>query len=564
MSQLKDKRVTRREFIIKSAKATAAASLAASSIGPLSGCARIRLSGPKNEVLIKNGTVYDGTLADPITADIYIQGERIVKIGKMPEMKNCRVIDASGLDVIPGFIDIHTHSDLTFKKLGMKRFAAYGMPSLKGNHCYLNQGVTTIVTGNCGYGYTDTAQWLDIVNSLGFGSNVFHLVPHGDMRVELFGKNQPHRLTQKQLEIMKQRLTEEMEKGAIGFSSGLEYAPGLFTPTDELIEMNKVVSRYNRIYATHIRDLTAKTYHDGRSGIEVTLDEAIETARLTGVGLQISHLLIKAPLNNSHKDRIIDIVLDRIDKARQDGIAVAADQFPYPAGQTLLSSRLPVEFKDTEGVKKEFRTKDGMKRVREAIEQRFAINGPENVLIAMCPRHSDYEGRTIQEISEIEGISPSEVYIELVSGEKSPVAIFSDQDINNVNKIMARSDIVTASDAFTIPRNMYKMHPAGYGTFPRRYRQCVTERKEMSPSAAIRTMTSLPAEAFNMKQRGKIAEGYYADIAVIDLQNFRDKATFHDPHQYAEGVVHLFINGVQAMANGKATGNRGGKGLKST
>ena len=359
---------------------------------------------------------------------------------------------------------------------------------------------------------------------------------------------------------MKRRLAEELEKGAVGFSSGLEYAPGLFTPTEELIELNKVVRKYGRIYTTHVRDLTGRTSPDGRPAVEVTLDEALDTARQAKVPVQISHLLIKAPLNNSRADKLMEM----IDKARKSGLAVTADQFPYSSAQTLLSSRLPVEFKDLEGVREEFRTKEGRDLIRKAIEQRFAYSGPESIRIAMCPEHPSYEGMTLSEIAEVEGRSPSETYAELVCEKRSPMAIFSDQDERNVIEIMSKESIITASDGFTVPHGMYRMHPVAYGTFPRRFRQCVLERKEMSPSAAIRTMTSLPAETFNMKQRGKIAKGYYADLAVIDLQKFRDKATFTDPHLYAEGVVHLFVNGVQALENGKPTGKRGGRGMRIT
>ncbi len=560
MGQKKEKGMTRREFIVKTSKVMATASIALNAPGIISGCATTRPYGPMDELIIKNGTVYDGTLADPVVTDIRIRGDRITEIGKFADVKAGKVINASGMAITPGFIDVHTHSDLTFKNTGMKRFAAYAMPSWKGNYCYLFQGVTTIVTGNCGYGYTDTAYWLDIVNSLGFGSNVYHLAPHGEIRYELFGKDQPRQLTQKQLEAMKQRLEEEMGKGAIGFSTGLEPAPGLLTTTEELIELNKVVRKYNRIYTTHLRDMTGRTYPGGRPGIELTLDEAFETAKRAGVRLQISHLVIKAPMNNAKAGK----VLEMIDKARKDGITVSADQFPYPAGQTLLSSRLPAEFKDFEGIREEFRSKEGRKLISEVIAQRFAYNGPEKIMIAMYPEHSSYEGKTLKEIAEIEGKSPAEMYAEMVCEKRSPLAIFFDQDIRNVNEIMSKDNIITASDGFTIPHNMYKMHPAAYGTFPRRFRQCVMERKEMSPSAAIRTMTSLPAETFNMKQRGKIAKGYYADIAVVDLQKFCDKATFMDPHLYAEGVVHLFVNGVQSIENGKATGYRGGRGLKMT
>jgi N-acyl-D-aspartate/D-glutamate deacylase len=182
------------------------------------------------DIVIKGGTIYDGTLTKPYAADIGIQNDKIAAIGELSG-KTKKTIDARGLAVMPGLIDVHTHCDLTFKKMGLKRYLAYVMPTWKGNYNYLYQGVTTVVTGNCGYGYSDTEHWHDIINSVKFGTNVYQLVPHGMIREELFGSNQPGELNAKQLDALKMRVAEEMEKGAIGMSTGLAYAPGYLAST---------------------------------------------------------------------------------------------------------------------------------------------------------------------------------------------------------------------------------------------------------------------------------------------------------------------------------------------
>jgi len=557
MMHKKEEGCTRREFIKKTSSIVAGATIVGTVSGLASGCDNQRRNEAAYDVVIKNGTVYDGTLAVPLVADVGIKGNRIVEIGKIPEANGYHVVDAAGLAVTPGFIDIHTHCDMTFKRIGIKRFAAYVIPSFKGNHNYLYQGVTTVVTGNCGYGYTDTQYWMDLVNAVGFGTNVYHLAPHGMIRVELFGENQPRELTQKQLDAMKHRVAEEMEKGAIGFSTGLEYAPGLLSSTKELIELNKVVRKYGRIHTTHLRDQTGSAHPSGKPGIEVALEEAFEIGRRAEIPIQVSHLTIKAPFNQAKASKILDM----FEQARHEGIDVTADQFPYASGQTFLSARLPNKFKSANGVKEKYKTKEGRRQIKAAIEHRFTYSGPEKVMIALYPQNKSYERKTLVEIAEIAGKSPADCYVDMVCEPTAPLAIFFDYIQNNVNEIMSKADIITASDGLTVPGKFVKLYPACYGTFPKRYRECVINRKEMSVAAAIRTMTSLPAEKFNMKERGKIAKGYYADIAVINLNTFRALSTYKNPSQYSEGIQHLFVNGTQSIENGEATHKRSGRGL---
>lgn len=561
MSRTSDKKINRRTFLKQSA--TLSAAVAVSGMTPLTGCAKKHTGFFKSDAVfdtvIKNGTIYDGTLSEPFIADIGITADRITAIGKLTG-KALNTVDAKDHIITPGFIDVHTHCDLSFKRTGLRRYAAYVMPSFKGNSNYMFQGVTTVVTGNCGYGYTDTDHWLSIVDWVNFGTNVCHLAPHGMIRMELFGKDQPKELSLSQLDAMKNRVAEEMEKGAFGFSTGLEYAPGLLCSTRELIEINKVVRKYNGIYTTHIRDLTGKKYPDGSYGILKTLTEAVDTARAAEISTQISHLTLKVPFNGVTSEQILEI----IDNAREEGLNLHADQFPYPAGATLLSARLPSQFKSDSGVLDTYKTREGRKLIKKAIEARFKYSGPEKIFIAMYPWHGDYEGRTLQEIAESIGKDPADLYVDFVCEDPAPVAIFFDHNEQVLNDILLRDYIMTASDSWTVPKDMTNPHPQAYGTFPKKLRKYALDEKQISLAQAVRSMTSLPAEKFNIPQRGKIETGYFADIAVINPKTITDHATYRNPHQYCEGIDHLFVNGTLSIEHGKATGDRHGLPIRRT
>ena len=511
------------------------------------------------DIIVKNGSVYNGIDSSPVTVDIGIKGDKISKIGEINE-KARKVIDAKGLAVTPGFIDVHTHCDLTFIKTGWKRHLARLMPSWKGNYNYLSQGVTTVVTGNCGWGYGDIDEWFGLTESLDFGTNLYHLAPHGVIREELFGTDQPKELSKPQMDLFKKRVQEEFDKGAIGLSTGLEYAPGLLASTEELTELCGVVANYNRVHATHIRNESAAI--DVRTNqvfARQSIEEAIEIGRRSGAAIEISHLKIAAPIN----DHPASLVLDPIEKARSEGLKITADQYPYSAGSTIISVLLPHAFRSSDGVKEKFKTKEGRAAIRTEIKKVFNYLAPDKTLITMYPEKEEYEGKTIQQIAEIEGTSPEKSYADMVCEDASPVGVFFGQSMDVVKGIMPRDFILTGSDGWTVPKDMTKPHPRTYGTFPRKLGQFARKEKILEVSAAIRSMTSLPAETFNMKGRGKLREGYFADIAIIDLNSVIDKASFLDPHHYSTGITHLVVNGKLSIENSEFTGDRSGKNLRA-
>jgi N-acyl-D-aspartate/D-glutamate deacylase len=509
------------------------------------------------DILIKGGTIYDGTINDPKVADVGIRGDRIADIGQL-EGGATRLIDATGLGVTPGFIDVHTHCDLTFQRAGEIREHAQTIPSWKGNWNYLYQGVTTVVTGNCGYGYTDVNHWLEMVDSMQFGTNVYHLVPHGEIRQELLGDDQPDQLTSKQLEAFKGRVEEAMEMGAIGISSGLAYAPGFSAGTEELIALSKVAGRHGGLYVSHIRNESGLINESGEAGVLAAIKEAIEIGDRAELPVNISHLKIVAPIRDTNARQVLDLIED----ARRRGLDVTADQYPYEAGSTHFLILLPDEFVAYDGIRESFKTKEGREEIKKAIESVFTYLPPEKILISMYQRNREYEGRTLKEVSEIERREPSESYAEMVCDGEAPSGIFFQQDMKVIKEIMPQDYIITGSDGWTVPKDITRPHPRVYGTFPRKIRKFVLEEKGLSLISAIRSMTSLPAEKFKLQGRGQIEKGNYADIAVIDFDQIMDRATYLEPHQYADGVHYLLVNGVLAIEGSKVTGHGGGKGVK--
>ena len=507
------------------------------------------------DVLITGGTIYDGTKAEPRIADIGIKGDKIVAIGNL-KGNAVKTIDAAGYIVTPGFIDVHTHADLSFLFLGDQLSIAFQVPEWKENHNWLHQGVTTVVTGNCGSGWEDINAWLGFLDSLGFGSNVYHLAPYGAMREELFGKDQSQALTEPQIEAMKDKLAEEMENGAIGLSVGLEYAPDYLATTEELIELAKVAKKYGGIYVSHIRNQTGTIYEDGKVGVLESIKEAIEIGRQADIPVHISHIQENVPHSVDASQ-----MLELIEQARQEGLDVTADQHPYDVGLSPMTYRLPKKYLSSSGIREEFKNPEGRQELKAAVEQDFAILDPGKIVVCSLTS-KEIDGKSIQQIANEQGKEPSDCFLDIAMGGGAPTFAYFYEISDKINvDIMPHDYVFTASDAF-LDQGFFKAHPRFYGTFPGKIRKYALDEKLMTLNDAIMSMTSLPADKFKMKGRGRIMVGNFADIVVIDLNTIREVGTYEDPARYPVGIIHVLVNGAVSIENGKSTHQTGGRTLR--
>lgn len=493
------------------------------------------------DVVIKGGTIYDGTDDDPYIADIGIRNGTIDKIGKI-NTSGMSAIDARGWIVAPGFIDMHTHCD-------------GGLRSEKGKDAknYLTQGVTTVVTGNCGSGTYRVGEFYRTLEMQGIGPNVIHLIGHGMLRDTVMGQ-EAREPTEEEMDRMIQLLVQGMEEGAAGISTGLFYAPGSYAKTGEIIELAKVVKRYDGIYATHLRDES-----DYSAGLKDAVREAISVGEQAGIPVEISH--IKA-LGKSVWGMAKD-VCDMIENARESGIRIFADQYPYMASSTGLSAALIPRWVQAEG-KADERLKDTelLPRIKKEIEKNIdRRGGPESLVIVSFPQNRNFDGKNLLEISQNLGKPVVETAIYLVLNGSPSIVSFNMQE-SDLEYFMKKSYVMTGSDGnVQIPGKGFP-HPRSYGTFPKKIREYVLEKKWITMEQAIRAATSLPAEVLGLENRGQLKEGFVADIVVFDPDQISDKATYEAPHQYSEGILYLLIDGELVIENGSYNGKLAGRPLR--
>jgi N-acyl-D-amino-acid deacylase len=509
------------------------------------------------DVLIKGGSIYDGVSEDPFMADLGIIKDKIERIGILNEPA-AKIIVAQGLTVMPGFIDLHTHCDSPFMLSRRFRERAPEVPSVKGNWNYLLQGVTTVVSGNCGSGFVDLNQWFEYLEKLNFGTNVLHLAPHGQIRTTLFGDQQPLVPTAVQLEALKAKTAEIMEMGAVGLSTGLEYAPGFLVEKEEIIAMTKIAGRYGGLYTSHIRNQSGQVLEDQDRGLLKSLREAFEIGREAEVPVHISHLKISAPYEGLKADQVLDL----FERARAQGLEVTADQYPYTASSAPLTLLVPTHFLNYAGIKEEFKTKDGWQVISRSAASVFTFLPPEKILISECRSNHEFEGLNLTEISKNISRNPEDVFADLVSAERPPLAVYFSVQPEAMREMMPQSYVLTASDGWTCLKDHLKPHPRCYGTFIRKIKNYSLDEKVISLGAAVRSMTSLPAAKFNIKKRGRISEGHYADLTILNLDRLSDEADYLDPHRYPKGVEYVLVNGCISVEKGKPTSLEAGRPIR--
>lgn len=507
------------------------------------------------DLALRGGTLYLG--GDRLeVGDLAVRGDRIIAVGEAPGRAQ-REVAAEGLVVAPGFIDLHNHSDAVYQRLGWLPLP----PSVHANRNYLTQGVTTIVTGNCGTGPARPEALRDFLQEMDerpFGTNVAHLVPHGDVRFAALGEAQLEREdpkpTPEELEQMREIVAEGMRAGAFGLSTGLEYDPGARAETGEIVELARVVAGFGGIYASHTR-------HEGPDP-EQTLDsyaEAIEVAERAGLPAHISHIKLSGLAVHGMADAVIALV----ESAHAAGLRVTADQYPYIAGSTTLARPAPVLLRDGLRVHPRYCEGPGREELRAGIAHTFATElTPEQMLVSIYPWRFWLQGRTVAEIAEARGEDPVEVAIELACGWPGAGIYFS-QDEGDLRTFMQRPWVATASDGTTFYDAIAGVaHPRLYGTFPRKLRRYALDEGVVSLAFALRSMTELPADVLGLGERGRLQPGSFADVVVFDPEAIRDVATFEESGRHSEGVRYLLVNGQLALDEGEPTGVRAGRALR--
>ncbi len=510
------------------------------------------------DLVIKGGRVYDGTTAKPRIMDIGIKGDKIAAVGNFSGIA-AKTINAQGLIVTPGFIDVHSHTDFILQEKGIGRIIAYIKPSLNGNHNYLYQGVTSIITGNRSKGYANTAKWLGWVDSLKFGTNVYHLAPVAAIREDIFGSKALQPLDETQRNILKKRLTKEMENGAVGISCDLSANPDQMLTVNELADMARGIKPYGGVMAINLRSNSGKQDATGNPAFITSLKEVVQIGRLSQIPLEISSLKLAAPENNFSYGSITAVIRN----ARREGIDITADQTPYDADVDVLTRFLPAPYVTADNkIAREYTTAEGKIILIKAIDKLFQSLGPEKFLILSYPANQSYEGKTISRIATFEGKTPAQCYWEMVMANPAPMVALEGYSERFAKKIMPSQFVFTASEGISYVQGRTIPHPGYWGAFAHKLRKYALEDKIIPLQDAIRSMTTLPAEKFNLRGRGQIAVGFFADIAIIDLKKIKDKATFVQPEQYAAGVEYLIVNGILSMEKGKTTGKKGGKAQK--
>jgi N-acyl-D-aspartate/D-glutamate deacylase len=471
---------------------------------------------------------------------VALKGDRIVALGTFEVKGSPREIDCAGLLVAPGFIDLHNHSDdpLLVKATHI-------------NANFLTQGVSTVVTGNCGAGPVGVDEYYRKIDGK-VGTNVAHQIPHNALRRLVMGEAN-RKPTAAELERMKALVERDMEDGAWGMATGLWYTPGSYADIEELVELTKVVARHGGFYASHIRDESA--------GLLPAIDEAITIGRRAGAPVHISHLKASG---RRYWGKAAD-ALAMIDAARKKGERVTADQYPYTASSTSLSATvIPTSLR--EGTRKEFvarlEDKELGPKMRRAIEQHLkACDDGRSIRIARFKAKPEWQGHTIAAIAEREKKSTLDIVLEIERNGGASIVNFSMSD-EDMRLIMRQPYVATASDGLAMTDDGSVPHPRNYGCFPRKIGRFALEEKLVPIEFAVRSATGLPADILGLPERGYLKAGYFADVVVIDPKTFRDTATFDKPHQWATGVVQLYVNGVLAVEKGKPTGELAGKALR--
>ncbi len=498
------------------------------------------------DIILKNGKILDGTGNSWFIGDIAIKDGKILKIGKLNSWTSTKSIDATGLIVAPGFIDVHTHCEGDEKR----------NPQADN---FLLDGVTTVITGNCGGSNTNLAKYFEGLDSIKMGINIASLIGHNDVRKAVIGTvtRDP---TEAEMQKMEALVEKAMKDGAVGLSTGLIYIPGTYSKTEEIIRLAKVASKYNGVYASHMRD-------EGDSVINA-IEEAILIGREAKMPVEISHFKLSGQQNWGRSKETVAMIV----AARKEGMDVTIDQYPYTASSTNLGTLMPdwVLADGQDSINARLSDPATQKRVADYMIKRLSKRKLKHFsypVVATYKADTTYNGKSIEQVNLSKGkkhTAKEEAYtvMEMIKlGGASMV--FHGMGDEDVKRIMQYPFNMFASDAGIRVYGQGAPHPRGYGTNARVLGKYVREEKVISLEEAIRRMTSLPAQKFQLKNRGLLQEGFAADIVLFDEATVKDLSTYESPHQYSTGFKYVLVNGELAIENEKVNGTRSGKSIKN-
>jgi N-acyl-D-amino-acid deacylase len=492
------------------------------------------------DLVLRGGTIHDGSGGEAVVGDVAIKGDRIVAMGEFQTAGTPRVVDCKGLVIAPGFIDLHSHSDS-----GIVR------PATKLNANFLMQGCTTVVTGNCGSGPTDVGEYFKMIEAGGAGTNVMHLLPHGSLRRQVMrDANRPP--SPRELAQMQQLADKAMREGACGMATGLIYTPGSFSKTDELVAIAEVIARHGGIYASHIRN-------EGSQLLE-SLDEILAIGREAKIPVHVSHIKVSGKSNWG----LAPDAIQKLRDAREAGQRVTADQYPYTASSTSLAAMvIPDEIRSTEKLKAALADPATATRTRERIQRNLdQRDGGESLVVANFAPERSWQGKSIAAIAKESSKMPLEIVLSIMDRGGAQMVSFGMQE-DEVRLFMREDFIATASDGSTQPLDSpAQPHPRAFGCFPRKIGYYSIEGNVIPLAQAIRSASGLPADILGLTDRGYLKAGQFADIVVFDPVTFRDTATYDKPLQWATGVKLLLVNGQVAVEGDKPTGNLAGRVIR--
>lgn len=516
------------------------------------------------DIILRNGMVYDGGGGEPFRADLALDGDRIAAIGALKDKRGRQEFDLDGLAVAPGFINVLSWSNLSLLEDGRSMSDIY-------------QGVTLEVMGEghsmgpwndamkaerlkeqgdirYDIAWTTLGEYLQHLEDRGVSTNVASFVGASTVRLHTMGyEDRP--ATMQDLEDMQALVRQAMLEGAMGLSTALVYVPGSFAPTEELIELAKVAAEYDGLYTSHMRN-------EGKDIFEA-LDEFLVIVRESGIRGEIYHLKVSGKDNWGKLDEVIQ----RIEAARAEGLPVTADMYTYHASSTGLTIELPGWAKEGGHDVMVERLKDPA--LREKMKADMEMIPPEDLLLTSFENESlrRYTGRTLADVAAERGTSPEDTAFDLIIEDDSRIGtVRFTMSEDNVRRKIALPWMSFCSDSSSQnpvpPFTNSQPHPRGYGAFARLLGKYVRDEQVITLQEAVRRLTQLPAANLKLKDRGALAPGYYADVVVFDPQKVADKATFEQPHQLAEGMLHVFVNGTPVLVDGEHTGAKPGRFVK--